>query len=192
MIAAIILAAGFSSRMGRAKALLPLAHTTYLGHILDIYRGSGVGQTVVVLGRDAELIRTEIPAGDAVVVLNSRPEGGQISSLILGIEALETICPTAVIVHPVDHPAVASVTVRRILSAASIQPGKIIIPVCAGRRGHPVVFPSSVFDELKNVPPGQGARAVTRARAGEILEVATEDEGILTDIDTPEEYERFH
>jgi molybdenum cofactor cytidylyltransferase len=191
MIAAIILAAGSSSRMGRPKALLPYAGTTFLGRILDLYSGSGVGKIVVVLWKDDEALRAEIPAGDATAVFNLRPEGGQISSLVAGIAAVESLRPSAIVVHPVDHPAVAAATVRGIVSSALVHPGRIVVPVCAGRRGHPVVFPSSCFRELQTVPPGQGARTVTRANSSMVLEMETEDEGILKDIDTPEEYARL-
>jgi len=150
-----------------------------------------VVQTVVVLGEDSASIRAEIAAADTRIVVNPQPEKGQISSLLAGLEALEPLAPSAVIVHPVDHPVVTGGTVRHILSTALVRPGKIIIPVCAGRRGHPVVFPSGVFGELKRVSPGQGARVVTRAHTADLLEIETGDEGILTDIDTPEEYERL-
>jgi len=192
VIAAIILAAGSSSRMGRPKALLPIAHTTFLRHILELYRDSGVGRTVVVLGKDSGTVGAEFAGTDAKIVVNPRPEGGQISSLLVGLRVLEPLAPSAVIVHPVDHPAVTAATVGQIVDSAITRPGKIIIPVCAGRRGHPVVFPSGVFEELKNVPSGQGARAVTRSHRSDVVEFETEDEGVLTDIDTPEEYERLH
>ncbi len=191
MIAAIILAAGSSSRMGRPKALLPLGHTTFLRHILDLYRGSGVVQTVVVLGEDSGSISPEIAGADTRIVVNPQPEKGQISSLLAGLESLEPLAPSAVVVHPVDHPVVTAGTIRHIVSAALIRPGKIIVPVCAGRRGHPVVFPSGVFGELKRIPPGEGAHVVTRAHTADLLEIETGDEGTLRDIDTPEEYERL-
>jgi len=177
--------------MGRPKPLLPYGRTTFLEHILGLYTGSAVGKTVVVLGRNPGPPRPDIHPEGTIVVFNPHPERGQISSLVAGIEALESHNPSAVIVHPVDHPAVTSASVRRIVSAALLHSGKIVIPVCGGRRGHPVVFPSKFFGELKCVPEGQGARAVIRARNSEIHEVETEDPGILTDIDTPEEYERL-
>jgi molybdenum cofactor cytidylyltransferase len=192
MIAAIILAAGSSTRMGRPKALLPIGHTTFLRHILDLYRDSGVDRTVVVLGKDSGSVGAEFAGADAMIAVNPRPEGGQISSLLVGLKALEPLSPPAVIVHPVDHPAVTAATIRQVVDSALTRPGKIIIPVCAGRRGHPVVFPSGVFRDLERVPSGEGARAVTRSRSADVLEIDTEDEGVLTDIDTPDDYERLH
>ncbi|HLF13314.1 MAG TPA: nucleotidyltransferase family protein [Bacteroidota bacterium] len=191
MIASLILAAGDSVRMGRPKALLPVDGTTFLGRILDNYRALGTGKIALVLGKNAPAVLAEIAAHDIEVVINPRPEQGQLSSLLAGIGALRPHDPAGVIVHPVDHPMVGIGTLRLVVSAALLHVGKIVIPTCRGRRGHPVVFPSTLFGELAKAPLSVGARAVTRSRISDIVEVRTGDEGILTNIDTQQEYARL-
>jgi molybdenum cofactor cytidylyltransferase len=177
--------------MGRPKALLPVDGATFLVRILDNHRALGAGTIALVLGDNAPAVLAATPTEDLVVVINPHPEEGQLSSLLAGLVALRPLHPAGVIVHPVDHPAVGPVTLRLVLDAALLHAGKIVIPTCRGRRGHPVVFPSTLFGELGRAPLSVGARAVTRTRVSDIVEVRTDDEGILTNVDTPEEYERL-
>lgn len=190
MVDVIILAAGGSSRMGRDKALLELDGVSFIRRIIGLYRGTGAGSVVVVVGPDAADLRREIGDEDVFVAENLNTQGGQISSLVVGLGVLEDSRPDAVLVHPVDHPVVAPGTVTALLDAVAANPGRIVVPVRGDRRGHPVVFPSSLFEDLKRAPADAGARAVIRARAELIHTVPTEDAGIFTNIDTPEEYER--
>jgi molybdenum cofactor cytidylyltransferase len=197
VVAAIILAAGKSERMGRPKALLPIEDSTFLERILKLYAGSAVGRVVVVLRGDGGPVPQDpIPVnpspGRILTVANPDPEGDQLSSLLAGIAALEPFHPAGAAVHPVDHPLVLPGTVELILDAAARNPRSIVIPVCRGRRGHPVVFPSGLFGAMKKIPPGMGARAVLRDPGADVVEVVTDDAGILADIDTPEDYERIH
>ena len=191
MIASIILAAGDSVRMKRPKALLPIDGTTFLGRILDNHRALGTGRMVLVLGNNAGAVLAEIPGDDFEVIINPHPENGQLSSLLAGLEAVRPQGPAGVIVHPVDHPMVRVDTLRMIVSAGLLHAGKLVIPTCRGRRGHPVVFPSTMFAELANAPLPVGARAVTRSRVADTVEVPTGDEGILMNIDTQDDYERL-
>jgi len=66
----------------------------------------------------------------------------------------------------------------------------IVVPSYQGKRGHPVLFSSSLFSELLNAPLDQGAKWVVHAHGGETLEIPTEDEGVIIDLDTPEEYRK--
>lgn len=190
MIDAIILAGGASARMGRDKALLTLGGTSFIRRIIRVYAEAPVGQIVVVLGPDSEKVQEEISHEDVVVVENLNPAGGQISSLNIGIGSLEGRETAGILAHPVDHPLVSSDTILALLKTASANIGSIVLPVCDGRRGHPLYFPAAVFQELREAPPDAGARAVVRAHANGIIEVRTDDRGILADIDTQEDYER--
>lgn len=191
MIAVIILAAGKSERMGRPKASLAIGDSTFLETILDRYDDPGIGRIVVVGRAGAEPLRFDPGEGKVGAVTNPDPRGDQLSSLLAGIDAVEPSGPAAVIVHPVDHPLVSRATIATILAAALRAPGTVIVPLCGGRRGHPVLFPRELFPALRNVPPGGGARAVIRDPRTRLLEIETGDGGILADIDTPEDYERL-
>ena len=178
-------------RMGRPKALLPIDGTTFLGRILDNYRLLNPGTIALVLGADAPAVVRAISTDDLTVVINPRTGRGQLSSLLEGLAALQSCDLSGVIVHPVDHPMVGIDSLRLIIDAALRHPDNIVIPTFGIRRGHPVVFPSTLFAELAVAPPSAGARAVIQSHPAEILEVRSADDGILKNIDTPGEYERL-
>ena len=87
----------------------------------------------------------------------------------------------------VDHPFVTSATVAALVARFLSARAPVVRPVCQGRHGHPVIFAREVFDSLRAAREG-GAKAVVRASAGRGLSVEVEDEGIWTDVDTPEAY----
>lgn len=189
-VAAIVLAAGESSRMGRPKPLLPLNGDTFLGHLLAQLRASRVERTVVVLGHEPGAILEAIPEVRPLAVVNADYRLGQLSSFIAGLDAVGDGVD-AVLLCLADHPFVSASLIDELIEAYETTRLPIVIPVYEGRRGHPVLFAARLFHELRSAPRDQGARAVVRAHAAEVLEVATDEAGIVADIDTPEDYERW-
>lgn len=189
MLAAIILAAGASQRMGTPKALLRYRGTTFLGAVLDAARAVGVGRQVVVLRADADNILAQVELGDATVLLNPHPESGPIGSLRLGLAAIFNHPVDGALVWHVDRPHVTVATVERLVDRFRQQDGAIVVPRFGSKRGHPVVFGRAAFAELLTVPEALGARAVVRRDPARVVEVAVDDAAILEDIDTPEDYE---
>src|SRR5690242_19865570 len=121
-IAAIILAAGASSRMGSPKALVELDGATYLTRIVNTARAAGAGSIVVVIGPpDAEKIKARLPTGVGTA-WNHDPSRGMITSVQAAIQNLPTQT-TAMLIWPVDHPLVRQETARAVMTGA---PGKII------------------------------------------------------------------
>jgi molybdenum cofactor cytidylyltransferase len=92
------------------------------------------------------------------------------------------------LVHLVDHPYIDAELVNLLIRRFEDSGKPIAVPSFHGKRGHPVMFARSLFDELLNAPIDQGAKAVVNAHRNETLEIDTEDEGITLDIDTPELY----
>ena len=198
MIPAIVLAAGKSSRMGRPKALLPIGSSgdTFLTHILHVLRSSGIARAVVVIGGDAGIVRTTLPPDDEFlrVVENENYEQGQLSSLLTGLSSVEERSDDveAVIVTLVDLPLITSATVRAVLEAYRRAPGAPIVrPRRGNRYGHPAIFARRLFAELRTADPSTGAKPIVHAHAAEEVSVDVADDGAFTDIDTPEDYERF-
>ncbi len=195
----IVLAAGQSSRMGFPKALLDLEGKCFLEHLLLAQAEAGIRDVFVVTGAHdaairAHLARVALPRGLAVhVVTNPQPERGQLSSLLVAIDAAEALLDAveAVVMTPVDHPRVRAATYRALLSAAAGSGAPVTRPRSTGGYGHPVVFSRETFDLLRAVPPEEGARAVVRALAPRVCEVAVPDPGVNDDIDTPEDYRRL-
>ena len=198
MIPAIVLAAGKSSRMGRTKALLPLGSSgqTFLSRIIRVLREGGVDAIVVVVGGDAAAVRASLPREDVQVsaVDNLRYEEGQLSSLLVGLAAVEQRHGhvEAVMVTLVDLPLISAATVRAVRDIFLANPGAPLVrPRRGSRYGHPVIFNRSIFGELRRADPSKGAKPVVRAHAAEEVNVDVDDEGAFIDIDTPDDYERF-
>jgi molybdenum cofactor cytidylyltransferase len=198
MIPAIVLAAGKSSRMGRTKALLPLGSSgeTFLSRIIRSLREGGVDAIVVVVGGDAAAVRASLPREDVTIaaVENPRYEDGQLSSLLVGLAAVEQRHDNveAVMVTLVDLPLISAATVRAVRKTFLANPGAPLVrPRRGDRHGHPVVFNRSIFGELRRADPSKGAKPVVHAHAPEEVGVDVDDEGAFIDIDTPEDYERF-
>jgi molybdenum cofactor cytidylyltransferase len=190
-VAAVILAAGASGRMGSPKALLRTEGHSFVRTIIDRFREAGIDGTFVVVGAHAKEIRTEIEGMDVGLIDNPSWPEGQLSSIQRGIGCVERDGFDAAMIAPVDHPAVLSSTIAALLSGYRTHPHAIVLPVCGSRRGHPALFDRSVFRELLQASPAVGAREVIRRDPSRILEVHTNDEGVITDIDTPEEFARY-
>jgi molybdenum cofactor cytidylyltransferase len=198
MIPALVLAAGKSSRMGRTKALLPLGSSgeTFLHRIVRVLREGGADSVVVVIGGDAAAVRASLPRDDVQIsaVENPRYEEGQLSSLLVGLAAVEQRYDNveAVMMTLVDLPLISEATVRAVRDAFLANPGAPLVrPRRGGRYGHPVIFNRSIFGELRRADPSTGAKPVVHAHAAEEVNVDVDDEGAFIDIDTPEDYQRF-
>lgn len=186
MLAALILSAGASSRMGRPKALIPYRESTFLQHLLDVTRHPKIGVTRVVLGAGADEIRIAAKLDPSVVVVNREWEMGQLSSICAGVRSLAEIETDGIVLCPVDHPLVSASLVGDLVKQFYKSGKAIVVPTYNGRRGHPAIFSNSLYDELLAAPPEKGARTVVWAHASNVLEVPTGEEGIVLNINDPE------
>lgn len=198
MIAAVILSAGESSRMGSPKALLPVEGKSFIERIVAGLKESRVGEILVVLGHHAAEIEPQIRNLPITVIINRDYRKGQLSSLMAainyltkereegsghGIEAIDGI-----LVHLVDHPFLSPQLVNEMLDRFYETKRLIVVPSYRGKRGHPVLFSRELFSELLNAPLDQGAKPVVHGHRNETLEIPTEENGVIVDIDTPDEY----
>lgn len=193
MISAIVLAAGASSRMGQAKAALPLGPTgeTVVARVIRTLIDGGVPQVVVVAGAHIDAVRHALPALSAVrLVEHPGWERGQLSSSLAGLDAVDDPLLEGVLVTPVDVPLVRASTVAAVMAAWRRTRAPIVRPVHGDRHGHPVIFDRSVFAALRAADPTVGAKAVFATCADRVLNVEVDDPGAFEDIDTPEDYER--
>jgi CTP:molybdopterin cytidylyltransferase MocA len=184
-IVAVVLAAGASSRLGRAKALLRFGERTALDLVLDGLRGAGLDAGVVVTGDfDAEL-RAAVDAAPFAWVRNPDPGAGRLGSIRVGLEA---VAPGAVLLWPVDRPLAAADTLRALIEAARVFPDQVVVPESGGRRGHPLVLPESLRPVLAAAAPDASLREVLAASGIARHVVALDDPGIHHDLDTEEAY----
>lgn len=187
-LAAIVLAAGRSERMGRPKALLPLGSSTFVGRVVDTFAACpAVRETIVVLGYAADEVERALAGRALIVARNPAPERGQLSSLVAGLDRVAADAD-GVLVALVDTPLVRPATVNALVSEFAASRALIVRPVYQDRHGHPVIFARTLFDELRHAPESEGAKAVVRRYAAAIAHVVVDDEGVVLDVDTPAEY----
>jgi len=180
--AAVVLAAGTSTRMGTAKQLLQLDDRPLLQHVLNCVRASGVKEIVLVLGFAAEEIQKEIDVQSARVVLNESYRRGMGTSLKVGLSAVGPQCAGALIVLA-DQPFVRPVTLDLLMAEHHRGKAQIVIPTYRGFRGNPVLLDRSVFAEVMALDGDIGCRAIFGDHLEGIVKLPVDDAGILLDID---------
>jgi molybdenum cofactor cytidylyltransferase len=188
-VAAIVLAAGASVRMGRSKALLRVEGRTFVRRILQTLHEGGIDEVAVVLRPQHFEAVAEVTAGAGRVVVNPRPDEGQLSSLIAGLDAIDVPGVDAVLVTLVDVPLIQPSTVRALVTRAATSSAAVLRAVYRGAHGHPVIFKRDLFAQLRAADPAIGAKAVLRSVRVEDVEV--DDPHVIRDVDTPDEYERL-
>lgn len=176
-IAAVVLAAGASRRLGSPKQLAMLGDETLLERAVRLAREAGCSPVIVVLGADHQEVLAHCRLGDAVPVIHDNWEEGMGSSIRLGVDACASA--TGVVVMTCDQPAVTVEHLQALMRGPNIKPSSY-----AGRKGVPAFFPASSFGELRALRGDVGARELLRSAA------AVELEGGDLDVDTPEDLER--
>ncbi len=187
-VAAVVLAAGQSSRMGSNKLLADVHGQPMIRRSVAAMR-QAADLTVVVTGRDAAAIAGALDGLPVTLVHNGRFAEGMSTSLRAGIEALPPDTDVAVIALG-DMPLVGPEAVRRLIAAYSpAEHRSVCVPVFKGERGNPVLWGRQHFEALKGMTGDKGARALFEALADEVVEVAMADDAVLVDADTPEALE---
>ena len=178
-VAAIILAAGESRRMGRPKALLPFRGGTFLSVLAETLRPH-CAPVLAVFGAPGVM---EQAPGNVVPVANLHYRDGMLTSLQAGLRALTNF--DRVLFTLVDHPAIQPATVALLLQSTAA----IAIPRHDGKRGHPVIVSAAIAREFLLEPLTAEVRAVVNRHAGEIEYVDVGDSAIHDDVDDPARYE---
>ena len=187
-LAAVVLAAGFSRRMGAFKPLLPFGATSILQQIVWTMRNAGVGTLRVVVGSNAHLVIPILDRDSVPWVMNERYAEGMYSSVQTGVQDLPTAV-AAFFLMPGDMPLVRGETLARLIAEWDERPGGILYPCHAGRRGHPPLIAGTYIPEiLRETPPG-GLRTLLNRHAAKAREIPCDDPGILQDLDTPDAYQ---
>jgi molybdenum cofactor cytidylyltransferase len=190
-VAAIVLAAGESRRMGRPKMTLSWpGGGTVIGQVARTFLGAGCQPVVVVTGGDRGAVEAALDRIPVHMVQNPRyAEGEMLSSIQAGLRSLLPGVEAALI-SPGDLPLLRMETIRRVVGAWERSGSPLVAPSFEGRRGHPVLVARSQWPALLALAEGQTLRDFLRARNTAIEHVTVDDPGIRTDLDTPDEYRR--
>ncbi len=187
--------------MGSPKALIPFRGKTFLENLLDTIAqskknaeaGKEIGCARVVLGAHTKEITEKVPLDSSAIVVNpavaARPvifDPGRRS------RSLRDVQTDGIMLFLVDHPLVSAELVAELASRFYASGRAIVLPTFRGKRGHPVIFASARFRRgtAFAAPAEQGARAVVWAHADEVLEMPTNEEGIVLNLNDPEALRR--
>jgi molybdenum cofactor cytidylyltransferase len=191
MIYGILLAAGTSSRMGKAKQLLEWHGRPLVRYMAEQALASQLMTgLVVVVGAAADAVRAALVGLDGPVLVVENPDyaSGQASSLRVGLGALPTTTRAALVLL-VDQPLVTPALIDRMIAAHKADPDALaLIPYYQGRRGNPVLLARALFEELKLLEGDVGAREVLARYAAAVRQIAVDDRAVVSDMDTPEDY----
>jgi len=189
-ISALLLAAGESKRMGRPKLLLPLGGSTIIEQAVDNLLGSRVDEVVVVVGYRAQELGEKIAKKPVKIVRNRRYRQGMSTSLIAGLNAIDRRAQ-AVMIALADQPFVESSLIDELLEEFKKHDRGILVPVCQGRRGHPVILSLRYKERLLALRGDVGARQLIEENPDDVLEVPVESDSVNVDLNTPNDYARL-
>ena len=190
-VAAILLAAGRSRRMGAFKPLLPFGDKSVVEHCVINLRNAGLERIIVVVGHRAEDVRKQLQELDVMFALNPDPESEMSVSIACGVESVSRDA-RAILIALVDHPAVPSEVIKVLIEQSRQGKSRIVQPEYQGRGGHPVLIDLAYRDELRKLDSQRGLRALFDQHRDEVLRLTVESPFVARDMDTWEDYVALH
>jgi molybdenum cofactor cytidylyltransferase len=188
MYTAILTAAGYSSRMGNMKALLPWHGTSLILHQISILKSAGCEEIVVVVGHRASDIENELESRDVVIARNNSYQTGRTSSIKIGVLTASNNSEAYVLLG-VDQPRTTEI-VSKMLTSHKSKNSLISSPRFKDKGGHPIILSATMKNELLDISENtQGLRQIFEKYRGDFNEVIFNDPLVRLDINTYEEYE---
>ncbi len=187
-ITALVLAAGYSSRMKHFKPLLPMGSTTTLERCVRLFRDAGIQDVRVVVGYRADELTPLLDRLAVRGIVNDRFDDGMFSSVRAGLTDLES-STKAFFLLPVDIPLVRRTTVLDLLAATDAYDADVWYPTFLGRRGHPPLISTRFRPSILSWDGDGGLRGFFSQQETHTVDVPVADEHILLDMDTPQDYE---
>ena len=190
-ITAIVPAAGLSSRMGQNKLLMPFAGKSLIERAVDTLMTSGVDEIVVVLGHEANLLRSRLEGKRVHFVDNPDYRAGLSTSVRAGMEAAPKGAD-AMMIYLADQPLLEADEVRRLILAfaEAKRAGKsIVVPFFCNKRGNPVILEASYREMVLDVVGDVGCRRIIKRHPEQVFAVQMETDHVVRDVDTPEDFE---
>lgn len=186
-VAAVILAAGQSTRMGSNKLLETVAGKPVVRHVAEAVLASRAGPALVVLGHEAARVRAALAGLDVIFIENPRYAEGMSTSLRAGVGAVPTSSVGALVVLG-DMPQLTAAIINRIIDGfvAGPQDALAAAPVAGGRRGNPVLIARALLPAVEGLTGDMGARGLLNAASEGVVEVTIDEDAVLLDVDTPQ------
>lgn len=194
---ALVPAAGRSARMGRPKLVLEVGPLSVIERVVRSLVLGGAGPVLVVAPPPTEngsITLADLARGEGAEVVHcERPTPDMRATVEQGLDLLakRTPPPTGVLLCPADLPGITPEVVRRVVAQFATDPSRIVVPVHAGRRGHPIAIPWSLALAVRILPPGKGVNELLRTAPHLIANLEVPDPDTFDDLDTPEEYQRW-
>jgi CTP:molybdopterin cytidylyltransferase MocA/HD superfamily phosphohydrolase YqeK len=189
-LAAIVLAAGVSSRMAEFKPMLPLAGSTALERCIDVFHAAGIDEIIVVLGHRGDELLPLAERNGARCVGNPNFEQGMFSSIATGCRALPNWAEAAFML-PADIPLVRASTIRHLAAVFAQQRPGVVYPVFDGRRGHPPLIARRILAEAAVEGASWPLSDLLLRHESEAINLRVVDQGIHMDMDTLAEYDEL-
>jgi molybdenum cofactor cytidylyltransferase len=189
-VAAILLAAGRSERMGTFKPLLPFGEKTVIEACLDYLRESKIETIVVVGGHRMDQLRDKLKTESVIIVENPDPSSEMGHSIACGIKAVPGNFG-AVLIGLVDHPAVSAQVVQQLIDQWK-KGTPLVVPTWQGRGGHPVLVDLRFRPDLLNLPPEGGLKSLFLEHREHLRRLPVDSPFIARDMDTWDDYTRLH
>lgn len=192
---AIVPAAGLSRRMGQPKLLLPLGGETVVARLLSVLDRPEIEERLVVIRPDDEPLAAVLARLPAVVLRPQVAPPDMRTSVELALADIrQRHNPDAHdgwLLVPADHPVLEPAVLERMVAEWNGCDASVLVPRCGARRGHPTFFRWRLAGEVPHIPVGQGLNWLVKQHAAEVREVEFDDSSVITDLDTPEDYERL-
>jgi molybdenum cofactor cytidylyltransferase len=187
-IAAIVLAAGGSARMGHPKQLLPVNGRPMIRLVAEAVAAAGLAQVVIVTGAHAGAVRAALAGLPVETVVNETWAEGMSSSVHAGLQALRPEIQAVLLVLG-DQPALTADLLQSLAAHYRATRAPIVAPFYRGQRGNPVLFDRVLFAELLAVEGDRGGRLVVARHQEQVERVDVQDAAVVMDIDSPQDYE---
>ncbi|MBM7622515.1 molybdenum cofactor cytidylyltransferase [Sporohalobacter salinus] len=187
MVSAIVLAAGMSTRLGEPKQLLSIGKRTIIEEVINNLLATEVEEVIVVLGYQASQVKKLIAGQEVEICYNKDYKLGQSTSLKEGLSSINDDC-RAILCMLGDQPLVKKETINQLINEFEAGTELIVAPEYKGRRGNPVIFSADLKSEMLEISGDQGARELIYKYYNQIKLVEVEDQGVIFDIDTKEDY----
>jgi molybdenum cofactor cytidylyltransferase len=189
-VAAVILAAGGSERMGRPKQLMPVRGKPMVRCVTETVCTSGMAQVIIVVGAVADRVAQAVSGLPVEIVVNMAWSQGLSTSVRAGLGAIVASIEAAMIVLA-DQPRLTRRTLQALVARYAATRALIVAPYHRGRRGNPVLFDRALFHELLAVEGDQGGRAVVARHEHAVARLEVDDPATALDVDTPQDYRKL-